>query len=78
MRKAFPLLLATGLAALSVTSAVAGPKYKNTPGHMMQRHGSVPGHPGASGYAPGHVKKMTRSRYNARAYAPEYRTYRLR
>jgi hypothetical protein len=25
-----------------------------TPGHMMQEHGNVPGHPGASGYAPGH------------------------
>ena len=29
----------------------------NTPGHMMQRFGSVPGHPGASGYAPGHLKR---------------------
>jgi hypothetical protein len=26
----------------------------NAPGHEMQEHGSVPGHPGASGYAPGH------------------------
>ena len=27
-----------------------------TPGHEMQEKGSVPGHPGASGYAPGHTK----------------------
>ncbi len=78
MQKALPLLLAAGFAALAVTPSIAGPKFKNTPGHMMQRYGSVPGHPGASGYAPGHIKKMTRSRYNARAYAPEYRRYRLR
>ena len=78
MQKALPLLLAAGFAALAVTPSLAGPKFKNTPGHMMQRYGSVPGHPGASGYAPGHIKKMTRSRYHARAYAPEYRRYRLR
>ena len=80
MRKAYSLFVAVGLAAatLSVTPSLAGPKFKNTPGHMMQRHGSVPGYPGASGYAPGQVKKMKRSRYNARAYAPEYRRYRLR
>jgi len=28
---------------------------KNTPGHIIQRCGSVPGHPGGSGYAPGHI-----------------------
>ena len=26
----------------------------SSPGHEMQEHGSVPGSPGASGYAPGH------------------------
>lgn len=26
----------------------------SSPGHEMQEHGSVPGAPGASGYAPGH------------------------
>ena len=71
-------MLVAGLVALAVTPSVAAPKFKNTPGHMMQRHGSVPGYPGASGYAPGHTKKMTRSRSNARAFAPEYRRYRLR
>jgi len=27
-----------------------------TPGHQMQEKGSVPGQPGASGYAPGHTR----------------------
>lgn len=27
---------------------------RTAPGHEMHRHGSVPGFPGASGYAPGH------------------------
>lgn len=32
-----------------------GPGRSDTsPGHEMQEHGSVPGSPGASGYAPGH------------------------
>src|ERR1700686_82122 len=26
-----------------------------TPGHEMQQKGSLPGHPGASGFAPGHA-----------------------
>ena len=29
----------------------------SSPGHEMQEHGSVPGSPGASGYAPGHTVK---------------------
>jgi hypothetical protein len=33
----------------------------NTPGHQMQRRGSVRGTTGASGYAPGQSKKMPRS-----------------
>jgi hypothetical protein len=35
----------------------SGPGRSSTsPGHEMQEHGSVPGSPGASGYAPGHTK----------------------
>ena len=30
---------------------------RQTPGHQMQEKGSVPGHPGASGYAPGHERE---------------------
>jgi hypothetical protein len=54
MKLIFTALAATGLIMASAT-AHAGPG-KNTPGHMMQRYGSAPGHPGASGYAPGHRK----------------------
>src|SRR3979490_3047566 len=32
---------------------MSGPA-RATPGHLMQQKGSLPGHPGASGYAPGH------------------------
>ena len=75
-------MLATALALLVATSATtfAGPKggnAKNSPGHMMQSRGSLPGYPGASGYAPGQVKKMNRAT-NARAYAPRYQTDRRR
>jgi hypothetical protein len=35
---------------------INGPGRSSTsPGHEMQEHGSVPGSPGASGYAPGHL-----------------------
>ena len=42
-----------------------------SPGHQMQKYGSKPGYPGASGYAPGQVKKMRGK--NSRASAPQYR-----
>jgi hypothetical protein len=32
---------------------MSGPA-RATPGQLMQQKGSLPGHPGASGYAPGH------------------------
>lgn len=72
-------MLAAALAVLVATSVptFAGPKGSgnamNSPGHMMQSRGSLPGYPGASGYAPGQVKKMNRAN-NARAYAPRYQT----
>jgi hypothetical protein len=78
MSKLAILGAACGLVLASSAATIAGPKGgvggpATTPGHMMQQHGSVPGHPGASGYAPGHVKKSARG-YNARAYAPRYRS----
>jgi hypothetical protein len=67
------LLAAIGiLIVAAVSSSSAAPR--NTPGHLMQQHGSVPGHPGASGYAPGHVKKMRGAR-SARAFAPGHRRH---
>ena len=44
---------------------------QQTPGHKMQTLGSVPGSPGASGYAPGHLKKKKGS---AAKFAPGHRT----
>jgi hypothetical protein len=43
--------------AAATSAQAANWKSYNSPGHKMQRYGSVPGHPGASGYAPGHLKK---------------------
>jgi len=34
----------------------------DTPGHAMQENGAKPGHPGASGYAPGHQSQQFSSR----------------
>ena len=62
------IVAAAAVSAASIEPTLAASK--NTPGHVMQQRGSVAGHPGASGYAPGHVKKMSRSNHNARAYAP--------
>ena len=66
------------LGAAALSFALASPSVsfaKNnkgmSPGHKMQKFGPVPGYPGASGYAPGQVKKMRG--YNSRAYAPRYR-----
>jgi hypothetical protein len=56
-----------GLAAEQSTGAS-----KMSPGHEMQEHGRIKGHPGASGYAPGQEMKehgttnMTRERKDVR------------
>lgn len=51
----------TAAALIGTASFAFGQGYSgntaNTPGHQMQQKGSVPGSPGASGYAPGHTKK---------------------
>ena len=70
MPRFLALLAAAGFVLGAALPGSAAPK--DTPGHQMQQKGSVPGHPGASGYAPGHVKKMTRGR-SARAFAPGQR-----
>jgi hypothetical protein len=49
------LTIGIGSVALAAEKEDPG-KSGETPGHEMQEHGSVPGHPGASGYAPGHTK----------------------
>jgi hypothetical protein len=65
-----------GTAALSLVLVSSADSFaKNnkgmSPGHKMQKYGSKPGYPGASGYAPGQVKKMRGT--NTRASAPQYR-----
>ena len=73
MKKVLLLLAAAGLVVGSSTASLAkSGKSKLTPGHKMQRMGSVPGHPGASGYAPGHLKqsKFSRRGPGASGYAP--------
>jgi hypothetical protein len=70
MLKILTLVTAVILVCASFSPTFAAPK--NTPGHLMQRHGSVPGHPGASGYAPGHLKKKWHAR-SARHFAPGHR-----
>ena len=62
---------ALGFALVSTTDSFAKNNKGMSPGHQMHKYGSKPGYPGASGYAPGQVKKMRG--YNTRAYAPRYR-----
>ena len=68
MSKIIAAAIAAGLVMATSSLSFAAPP-KNTPGHLMQQRGPVAGHPGASGYAPGHVKKQHRVR-GASAYAP--------
>ena len=67
-------VLAVGLLVGSAAPSLAkNAKSMQTPGHKMQRMGSVPGHPGASGYAPGHQMQAKRSKRGypgASGYAP--------
>lgn len=66
-----------GAAALGLVLATPADSFAKkyngmSPGHQMLKYGPKPGYPGASGYAPGQVKKMKRG-YNTRAYVPRYR-----
>jgi hypothetical protein len=71
-------ILAAAVGLVVASSAIAAPNHgngnsQNSPGQMMRANGSVAGYPGASGYAPGQVKKMKKA-HDARAYAPRHRT----
>jgi hypothetical protein len=69
------LMTMAAAAAFVLATAASGQaenwKSHNSPGHKMQRYGSVPGHPGASGYAPGHLKKRHGYRYGYRYHRRE-------
>jgi len=66
---------AFALAVSSAALARGGPNGHGAsgfaPGQQFHEFGSVSGYPGASGYAPGHLKKLNgRSTYGASTYAP--------
>ena len=66
------LIITATAAALLTASAFAA--QAQTPGLDMQQKGSVQGSPGASGYAPGHLKKKSKVRSGASVYAPGHTT----
>jgi len=74
------LLVMTAIAAVTAfatTSFAQSSITRQTPGHEMQRRGSVKGQPGASGYAPGHLMQQRGSRRGhpgASGYAPGHET----
>lgn len=68
MKKSILAIAAAALIA-STPFALAKNAKSSAPGQMMQKNGSVAGSPGASGYAPGHLKKK---RTSAAKYAPGY------
>jgi hypothetical protein len=48
------LLVAATTGSFAQNRQSTGGLSGDSPGHQMQEKGSKPGHPGASGYAPGH------------------------
>jgi hypothetical protein len=61
------LAIAASILIASVPFAFAKDANSSAPGQIMHKQGSVAGSPGASGYAPGHLKKKGTS---AAKYAP--------
>jgi hypothetical protein len=71
------LLIVAAAAGLLIGTTALGYAQSSTqnpsPGQRMQDRGSLPGHPGASGYAPGHEMREKGSRPGhpgASGYAP--------
>jgi hypothetical protein len=62
-------IIAAAVVALVASPAFAATAKSNAPGQQMQKHGSVAGSPGASGYAPGHLKKKA-GVHSAKQFAP--------
>jgi hypothetical protein len=54
MRKLIPLAIIGPILITMAPATLA--KNSFAPGQLKKHYGSVPGHPAASGYAPGHVK----------------------
>ena len=74
MIRKMAVLAAAGLFVASTGLALAqSATSSQTPGHEMQRKGSVKGEPGASGYSPGdrmHDKGSVKGDPGASGYAP--------
>ena len=69
------VLLATAVSVLIVSSTVAlaeSGTVSKTPGHMMQSPQARSAGPGASEYAPGHLKRKGKSN-SASQYTPSHR-----
>jgi hypothetical protein len=69
MKLSIIAIAATALIASSPAFAAKVGAKPSAPGQEMQMHGSVAGSPGASGYAPGHLKKKAVVR-SASKFAP--------
>ena len=65
-------IIAVAAVALMASPAFAATAKSNAPGQQMQKSGSVAGSPGASGYAPGHVKKKA-GVHTASKFAPGHK-----
>lgn len=67
------ILVITAVAVItSAPLAVAASAKNVAPGQQMNQRGSVAGSPGASGYAPGHLKKRSLNQ-SASKYAPGHK-----
>jgi len=65
--------LTVGLVLASSSIALAASSHTRfAPGQEMRRLGPVHGHPGASGYAPGHLMQQHRT-HGASTFAPGHR-----
>jgi hypothetical protein len=72
MKAIIVALSAAGLVVASPAAFAQGVSSKS-PGHEMQKHGSIKGSPGASGYAPGQEMQERGSKtgtHGASGYAP--------
>ena len=73
MRKLSIVAAVAGLVGTTALGYAQSSTQDRSPGQRMQERGSVPGHPGASGYAPGqrmHERGSKKGEPGASGYAP--------
>jgi Spy/CpxP family protein refolding chaperone len=79
MNMKFVTLAAASALLIAGTTAGMAASATKSPGQMMHQKGSMKGHPGASGYAPGHQMKQQVNRQSstrgpgASSFAPGHR-----